>query len=206
VAIGTSDTPMGRRERALGLDRLPIAEGGLAVDAFQSGQSHLAHHADREPGEVTAVVESLGVRSSVTVPIEVAGTRRGVLVASSATPDFFNEQDLRFVEAVARWVGLVAYRTAYTERLVVLASEEAMRLIAEQAIEVLTLRQQDVARLIGAGLTNQQIARELVITPGTAANHVEAILRKLGVASRVHIATWAIECGLYRQDTEEQAT
>ena len=80
------------------------------------------------------------------------------------------------------------------------AAEEAARLTAERAVEALTRRQQDVARLIGAGLTNEQIARELVISPGTAANHVEQILRRLGFVSRVQIATWAVEWGLYRSD------
>src|SRR5687767_5106852 len=65
VAIGTSQTPMGRREHELGLDRLPIAEGGWTVEAFQSGRSHLARYADREHGEVKGLVDELGVRSSV---------------------------------------------------------------------------------------------------------------------------------------------
>lgn len=62
----------------------------------------------------------------------------------------------------------------------------------------LTPRQCEVAILIAAGLTNEQIARQLVITPGTTANHVEGILRRLGFAGRAQIAVWAAECGLYR--------
>jgi two-component system, OmpR family, sensor kinase len=204
VAIGTSDTPMGRREHELGLDRLPIADGGWTVEAFRSGRSHLARAADREPGEVKGLVEELGVRSSINAPLEVAGERRGVLLASSATPGFFSEHDLRFVEAVARWVGLAAYRAAHTGRVVAQAAEEAAQLAAERAVEVLTRRQRDVARLVGAGLTNEQIARQLVITPGTTANHVEGILRRLGFTSRVQIATWATEWGLHHRGDEAQ--
>jgi two-component system, OmpR family, sensor kinase len=200
VAIGTSQTPMGRREHELGLDRLPIADGGWTVEVFRSGRSHLACHADREHGEVKGLVEELGVRSSINVPLELAGRRRGVLLVSSATSGFFTERDLAFVEAIARWVGLVASRAAHTACLVAEAAEEATRLAAERTVEALTRRQQDVARLIGAGLTNEQIARELVITPGTAANHVEGILRRLGLTSRVQVATWAVEWGLYRSD------
>ena len=199
VAVGTSDTPMGRREHELGLDVLPIADGGWTVEVFRSGRSHLARHADRESGEVRGLVEELGVRSSINVPLEMAGERRGVLLASSATPGFFTESDLHFVEAVARWVGLVAYRTAHTGRVIAQAAEESAQLAAESAVEALTRRQQDVARLVAAGLTNEQIARELVITPGTTANHVESILRRLGFTSRVQIATWATEWGLHRR-------
>jgi DNA-binding CsgD family transcriptional regulator len=206
VAIGTSDTPMGRREQELGLDRLPIADGGWTVGAFRSGRGHLGRHADRELGELRVVVQELGVRSSINVPLEMAGERHGVLLASSGTPGFFTERDLHFVEAIARWVGLVAYRIAHTQQLVAQAAEEALDLATEQAIEVLTRRQQDVARLIAAGLTNEQIARQLVITPGTTANHVEGILRRLGFSSRVQIATWAVEWGLYRRDDKDRST
>src|SRR5215212_10439036 len=122
VAIGTSDTPMGRRQHELGLDRLPIADGGWTVEAVRSGRSHLTRHADRESGEVPGIVEQLGVRSSINVPLEIAGQRRGVLLASSATPGFFTEGDLHFVEAVARWVGLVAHRTARTELVIAQAA------------------------------------------------------------------------------------
>jgi DNA-binding CsgD family transcriptional regulator len=61
----------------------------------------------------------------------------------------------------------------------------------------LTPRQREVAALIAAGLTNEQIAHRLVITAGTAANHVEQILRRLELHSRTQVATWAVERGLY---------
>ena len=49
-------------------------------------------------------------------------------------------------------------------------------------------------------MTNEQIARELVITPGTVGNHVENILRRLGFVSRVQVATWAVEWKRYLSD------
>jgi DNA-binding CsgD family transcriptional regulator len=205
VAVGTSDTPMGRREHELGLDVLPIANGGWAVEVLRSGRSHLARYADREQGELKGMIEGLGVRSSVNVPIDIAGDRRGVLIASSTTSGLFTERDLRFVEHVAHWIGLVAYRIAHTECLIAEAAAEATRRAAQHAVEVLTRRQQDVARLIGAGLTNEQIAQELVITTGTVANHVEAILRRLGFGSRVQVATWAVEWGLYRRGNGDRS-
>jgi DNA-binding NarL/FixJ family response regulator len=48
-----------------------------------------------------------------------------------------------------------------------------------------------VAGLVARGLTNQQIATELVFTEATAAKHIEHILDKLGLTSRAQIATWA---------------
>jgi DNA-binding CsgD family transcriptional regulator len=66
-----------------------------------------------------------------------------------------------------------------------------------------TPRQREVAALIAAGLTNEQIAGRLVITPGTVANHVQQILRQLNFAGRAQIAVWATECGLYRSTSDE---
>ena len=60
---------------------------------------------------------------------------------------------------------------------------------------VLTQREQEVVALIARGFTNRQIAESLVITEGTAANHVAHILIKLGFSSRAQVAVWAAEHG-----------
>jgi predicted ATPase/class 3 adenylate cyclase/DNA-binding CsgD family transcriptional regulator len=67
---------------------------------------------------------------------------------------------------------------------------------ADSAASPLTRREQEVAVLIARGLTNAQIAAELVITEGTAASHVNHILSKLEYGSRVQVAAWAAEQGL----------
>ena len=63
----------------------------------------------------------------------------------------------------------------------------------------LTQRELEAVSLVAHGLTNRQIAEALVITEGTAANHVKHILAKLVLDSRVQIATWAIERGLHQR-------
>ena len=40
VAYGTSQTPMGAKEQAIGLDRLPLAQGGRAVEVYQTGKPY----------------------------------------------------------------------------------------------------------------------------------------------------------------------
>jgi DNA-binding CsgD family transcriptional regulator len=57
----------------------------------------------------------------------------------------------------------------------------------------LTPRELDVARRVARGLTNKQIAAELVIAEGTADRHVANILGKLGFSSRAQIAAWVVE-------------
>jgi ATP/maltotriose-dependent transcriptional regulator MalT len=56
----------------------------------------------------------------------------------------------------------------------------------------LTPREHEIVTLIAKGLTNQQIADELVISPATVARHVANILPKLGFTSRTQVASWAI--------------
>lgn len=57
-----------------------------------------------------------------------------------------------------------------------------------ESMRRLTAREQEVARLVGAGASNAEIAAELFITEGTAKNHVTNILRKLDVRDRTQLA------------------
>jgi DNA-binding CsgD family transcriptional regulator/tetratricopeptide (TPR) repeat protein len=54
----------------------------------------------------------------------------------------------------------------------------------------LSAREQEVARLIARGLTNREIADELVITTSTVERHVLHIFTKLRVTNRTQIAAW----------------
>jgi len=58
-------------------------------------------------------------------------------------------------------------------------------------LPTLTPREREIATLIASGCSNRDIARELVISPATAARHVANILAKLGFTSRAQIAAWA---------------
>ena len=60
----------------------------------------------------------------------------------------------------------------------------------------LTPRELEILECIADGLSNKMIARELDITHGTVKLHVKAILRKLGLRSRVEAAVAAVEQGL----------
>ncbi|WP_017585815.1 response regulator [Nocardiopsis ganjiahuensis] len=60
----------------------------------------------------------------------------------------------------------------------------------------LSEREWEVARLVGTGATNREIARTLFITEGTAKNHVTSILRKLDLRDRTRLALWVSERGV----------
>lgn len=61
--------------------------------------------------------------------------------------------------------------------------------------EPLTNREMDVLKLIAQGLTNQEIADQLVISEGTARTHVSNILSKLHLANRTQAALYALREG-----------
>ena len=66
----------------------------------------------------------------------------------------------------------------------------------ESLSEPLTERETEILRLLAQGQTNPQIARELVVSPGTVKNHVRHIIAKLGVSDRTQAAVRAMELGL----------
>ncbi|MEU7315506.1 response regulator transcription factor [Streptomyces sp. NPDC007083] len=66
--------------------------------------------------------------------------------------------------------------------------------------EPLTPREEEVATLIAAGLSNTDIGEELFISLPTVKSHVANLQRKLAVRNRVGIAAWAWETGLAPTD------
>ncbi|MCO8270651.1 response regulator transcription factor [Actinoplanes sp. TRM 88003] len=63
-------------------------------------------------------------------------------------------------------------------------------------LAVLTEREREVVRLVATGLSNDDIARELVISPLTAKTHITRAIAKLGVRDRVQLVIIAFEEGL----------
>ena len=66
---------------------------------------------------------------------------------------------------------------------------------------LLTRREQDVTALVARGLTNRQVAEQLLVTPRTIETHLEHIFAKLGVQTRTELVAWAV-----RQDVVVRAS
>ena len=60
----------------------------------------------------------------------------------------------------------------------------------------LTQRESEVLRQLALGLTNKEIAQALHISYETVKEHVQHILRKVGVSDRTQAAVWAVRKGL----------
>jgi two-component system NarL family response regulator len=74
----------------------------------------------------------------------------------------------------------------------------AARLAERMVRWALTARELEILEMVVRGLTNGQIGNALRISENTARNHVNSIIRKLGVSGRTEAATAAIQQGLVR--------
>ena len=137
IAYGTSETPMGAKEQALGLDQLPLTQGGRVVEVYQTGRPYWSGQVHRDPAELPGMKTALGIKSEILVPLSVEGTLRGVVLASSSTPEHFAEEDLHFLEAVTHWIGVVIHHAELAELHTQAAMDQAHRLAAEEILTVL---------------------------------------------------------------------
>ena len=91
--------PASTRHRLRIADRLQTV--GRGVEVFKNGEPHVEDgRVEDDARELIGVKQRLDVRSQVDVALDVNGARHGMLSAQSAQPDFFGEQDLRFLQAV----------------------------------------------------------------------------------------------------------
>jgi two-component system, OmpR family, sensor kinase len=137
VALGTSTQPLSALERQLGLDVLPVSNGGRTVDAFRSGQMFRSGHLRADPGELRGMKEGLKIESTIAVPLDVGERRRGVLVVCSLQPDFFTALDAALLQSAARWIGSVAERGELVESIRRAAVEQGRRSSADELVTVL---------------------------------------------------------------------
>ncbi|MCX4903015.1 response regulator transcription factor [Streptomyces sp. NBC_00878] len=101
------------------------------------------------------------------------------------------------IRTVAAGQGLLA--PAVTRSVV----EEFARLRAPEAagserLAVLTDREREVMALVAAGLSNEEIGRQLIMSPLTAKTHVSRAMTKLGARDRAQLVVLAYETGLVR--------
>jgi DNA-binding NarL/FixJ family response regulator len=100
------------------------------------------------------------------------------------------------VRAVARGDALLA--PSVTRRLIEEFAARSKEPPADSRLEVLTEREREVVALVAEGLSNDEIAERLVVSPATAKTHVSRAMIKLHVRDRAQLVVSAYESGLVR--------
>ncbi|MEI5134927.1 response regulator transcription factor [Streptomyces libani] len=106
------------------------------------------------------------------------------------------EELLRAVRAVVAGDALLS--PGVTRRLIAEFAARSKEPAAADALSALTEREREVMALVGIGLSNEEIARRLVVSPLTAKTHVSRTMVKLGARDRAQLVVLAYESGLVR--------
>lgn len=136
-AYGVSQTPMGFEEIEKGLDCLPLADSGWIGEVYRTGHPYQSSQAQKDSQILPGFKEELQVRSLISVPLLTLDIRQGVVAAFSSLPNFFSEQDLRFLEAVGRWAGTVVQHAELVELHTTAAAEQAKQMVAGELLAVM---------------------------------------------------------------------
>jgi len=103
---------------------------------------------------------------------------------------------LRGIHAVASGDALLS--PGVTRRLIAQFASQARAPHPPTELSGLTEREREVMALVGAGLSNDEIAERLVVSPATAKTHVSRAMIKLGARDRAQLVVFAYEAGLVR--------
>lgn len=188
-----------------------VADGRAAVDAARSLHADVVCMDIRMPGTdgITATAELCGPGVADPVPVLVITTFDvdeylfGALEAGAsgfllkdAEPDVVVDA----VRAVA--AGLGTLDNALTRRVVqeMVTRRRIQPVVATRATDLLTPRELDILLLLAQGMSNEDVARTLVLEVSTVKSHLARMLPKLGVRSRLQAVVWAYQNGLVQVD------
>jgi DNA-binding NarL/FixJ family response regulator len=185
-------------------------DGAAAVDLARSARPEVVLMDIRMP-----VLDGLEATRRIVADELLAGVRVLVLttfeldeyvfeaLAAGASGFLLKNTDpvelLRAIRVVAEGEALLA--PSVTRRLIAeFADRRARRPQADSEppvdLAALTEREREVMALVGAGLSNEEIAGRLVVSPATARTHVSRAMVKLGARDRAQLVVFAYESGL----------
>jgi ATP/maltotriose-dependent transcriptional regulator MalT len=208
--------PENRLQRAAGLDLYARALVAL-------GETERARNAHDDLQRVVAEVGSDSLRASVLAVEGIVAEAEGDLDTARSriedAIDLFHQCGDPFETArsrleLARVLGALGRsdaaaeqaRVAHATLIGMKAEREAQRAgallsklgdpVSAEATSVLTHRELDVLKLVAQGLSNTEIAQQLVLSKHTVHRHLANILRKLELPSRAAAAAWGTRAGL----------
>ena len=199
-----------------GLRALLDAEDGIeVVGEAGDGAGAVALAADLEPDVVLMDVRMPGVdglSATRTITADARLAEVHVVILTTFELDEYIFEALRngasgFLVKDTEPADLVRAVRAAAAGDSLLSPGATRRLVAEYAIrakparlspalDVLTDREREVMALVAEGLSNDEIAERLVISPTTAKTHVSRTMIKLGARDRAQLVVYAYETGL----------
>ena len=164
--------------------RMPVLDG-LGVLAALAGQ----------PGPRVVVLTTFDLDEYVYAALRAGAA--GFLLKDAEPAEL-----LQAVRVAARGDALLA--PAVTRRLIAAfagaAAPSLARIADARALRVLTEREREVVALAAHGLSNDEIAARLQVSPATARTHISRAMVKLGARDRAQLVVFAYRSGLVRPD------
>jgi DNA-binding NarL/FixJ family response regulator len=189
-------------------DLIVVAE---AADGHEAVEAVRAHHPDIVLMDVRMPrMDGLAATRAITEEDALAGVRVVMLTtyeldeyvfeALRAGASGFLTKDVG-AEALREAVRVVASGQALlspsvTRRVVDTFATSRSAPKSPERLHVLTEREREVLELVGRGLSNDEIAEQLFMSPLTSKTHVSRILSKLGARDRAQLVVLAYETGL----------
>lgn len=158
--------------------RMPEGDGLWATEAIV---------ADPGLGEVRVVlVTTFGLDEYIVRAVRAGAS--GFLLKDTEPVDL-----IRAVHVVAEGEALLSPEVT---RYLLTRMSLGLRAEPTKGLDVLTGREREVLALVGQGMSNDEIAAQLVLSPLTAKTHVSRIMTKVAARDRVHLVVLAYESGL----------
>ncbi len=158
----------------------------VAINLPDRNGLELIHELKNSSLEIKVVILATVIDEDQTIDALCYGVKGVVL---KDIPSHLLLQCLRKVAAGGLWMEKESMVHAFEKML---HREAGMRRLAT----ILTARETEVMHCAASGLSNQQIAEQLIVREGTVKVHVHNIYRKLGFTNRVDLALYAQKRGL----------
>jgi signal transduction histidine kinase len=200
-AISSSNQPLSALQRKLGLDVLPLSNGGRVAWVYQTGQVFVTGRLQEDPEELRGVREGLGIKSKLGVPLEMGGKRRGMIMIASLKPDYFTSNDVEYAQTLVRWIGVLAHRAELIEQTRRNAIEQSRRTAADELVAVVS---HDLRNYLNPVVLRLQALRTLITRDARSQEllpHVDRIARvldQMGVLVSDLLDVARLDQGLFR--------